>query len=112
MASAAVATKIKCMYWEKCYRKDPNHKNEYLHPGDVKDEETDDEDAKGDVAMDTTPSPTAKTPKKRAAHEMSLSDGEVNKYLIYLYMLKIIKTAIQVLPLNFHNFCKIQQKLL
>lgn len=24
----------KCQYWDECYRKDPNHLKQYLHPGD------------------------------------------------------------------------------
>ena len=28
----AGGSKIKCMYWEKCYRKDPYHLAQYRHP--------------------------------------------------------------------------------
>ena len=27
--------KERCTYWDKCYRKDPSHKKQFLHPGDV-----------------------------------------------------------------------------
>lgn len=29
--------KEKCKYWEKCFRKDPAHKRDFLHPGDKED---------------------------------------------------------------------------
>jgi len=38
--------KPKCKYWDKCYRKNPEHLKEFAHPSDVK----------------TTPSPTSPTP--------------------------------------------------
>lgn len=31
-ASDEETSKPKCEYWEKCYRKDPNHMKEYRHP--------------------------------------------------------------------------------
>ena len=37
--NAATATKVKCKYWDNCYRKDPNHNKEFLHPADVEDKE-------------------------------------------------------------------------
>ncbi|XP_064610647.1 uncharacterized protein LOC135474904 isoform X2 [Liolophura sinensis] len=33
--AASNSTKVKCKFWEKCYRKDPAHKKEFLHPGDL-----------------------------------------------------------------------------
>ncbi|KAL3860121.1 hypothetical protein ACJMK2_010286 [Sinanodonta woodiana] len=29
--------KVKCQYWDKCYRKDKTHKSTYIHPGDPED---------------------------------------------------------------------------
>ena len=31
--------KPKCKYWDECYRKDPNHRKNFQHPGDVKDDD-------------------------------------------------------------------------
>ena len=30
-----MATKEKCKYWDKCYRKDAAHKKQYEHPADT-----------------------------------------------------------------------------
>ena len=35
-----MASKKKCQYWAKCYRKDKAHKAAFLHPGDVSDSDT------------------------------------------------------------------------
>jgi hypothetical protein len=29
-----MGTQQKCKYWAKCYRKDKDHKKNFLHPGD------------------------------------------------------------------------------
>lgn len=34
----ATASKPKCKYWEKCYRKDAGHKAGFLHPSDDTDD--------------------------------------------------------------------------
>ena len=42
MATVAVSPKKKCEFWDKCYRKNKQHKEEYLHPGDVEEVKKDD----------------------------------------------------------------------
>ncbi|GFS15978.1 DNA ligase [Elysia marginata] len=38
MATVAVTSpRKKCEFWDKCYRKNKQHKEEYLHPGDIED---------------------------------------------------------------------------
>lgn len=27
--------RVKCNYWDKCYRKDANHRKQFFHPGDT-----------------------------------------------------------------------------
>lgn len=74
MASAAT-DRVKCKYWDKCYRKDANHKKDYLHPGDEEEAKAD-AAADDDVAMDASDSPSKdSTVTKRATHAMS--DSEV-----------------------------------
>lgn len=34
MATAAISKK-KCTFWDKCYRKNKKHLEEFLHPGDI-----------------------------------------------------------------------------
>lgn len=62
--------KDKCKFWETCYRKDPTHKKNFLHPGDKveKDEEED---------MEVEDSSSKPVPlRRRKTHELSQSDGE------------------------------------
>ncbi|GFO25016.1 DNA ligase [Plakobranchus ocellatus] len=58
MATASATTKKKCEFWDKCYRKNKQHKEEFLHPSDV-------EETKKEVQ-----------PKPRLVHEISAVDDE------------------------------------
>jgi hypothetical protein len=33
-SSEPAVRRVKCQYWNKCYRKDKGHKKLYIHPGD------------------------------------------------------------------------------
>lgn len=50
--------KEKCKYWEKCFRKDPAHKRDYLHPGDK--EETKPKNTDIEMKDETVSKPTLK----------------------------------------------------
>ncbi|RUS90466.1 hypothetical protein EGW08_001734 [Elysia chlorotica] len=39
MSTTAALPKKKCEFWDKCYRKNKQHKEEYLHPCDMQDDE-------------------------------------------------------------------------
>ena len=41
-----MSSKAKCKYWEKCYRKDKIHQNEFLHPGDEKENKKEEKESK------------------------------------------------------------------
>lgn len=44
--------KQKCKYWAKCYRKDAQHKKDFLHPGDEdEDKKKTADDTGGDTGM-------------------------------------------------------------
>ncbi|BFZ13136.1 hypothetical protein BsWGS_16175 [Bradybaena similaris] len=55
--ATAVPEKKKCEFWDKCYRKNKKHKEEFLHP----------EDVKNDVAS---------TSKPRLVHDISVNDND------------------------------------
>lgn len=62
--------KQKCMYWDKCYRKDLDHKEMYAHPGDP--ENSYDDDDKDDRGKKTT-KPKIYRPKHKAGLQVLLA---------------------------------------
>lgn len=46
--------KEKCKYWEKCFRKDPAHKRDFLHPGDKEDTKSADVEMKDETVSKPT----------------------------------------------------------
>lgn len=44
-----MSSKVKCKYWEKCYRRDATHLAEFLHPADVKGKDSKKEDKGMDI---------------------------------------------------------------
>ena len=45
-------TKTKCKYWDRCFRNNPAHRKQYLHPSNVKvKDDSDEEDDKPSVKM-------------------------------------------------------------
>ncbi|KAL5022797.1 hypothetical protein ScPMuIL_001952 [Solemya velum] len=63
--------KVKCKYWNKCYRKEANHKKQFLHPGDPVPED-ENEDEEDDSGLKRTRASTRPKPKNK------IEDGDVH----------------------------------
>lgn len=61
-----MSSKVKCKYWEKCYRRDATHLAEFLHPADVKGKDSKKEDKEEKV--------TKPSLRRGKTHEISFVD--------------------------------------
>lgn len=75
----ATASKPKCKYWEKCYRKDAGHKAGFLHPSDDKDDET--VKKSKDKKENSKPVPLS----RQKTHELSQNEDDDDVEMIDAY---------------------------